>query len=472
MQVKKFEAQTIQEALENVKKELGPEAIILETKKTKKGFGIMSKPFFEITAAPSNNSFNKKEYIEKRMANDKKAVIQTITPVKQEKIFDKYTTKQLDRALNTQDHVAVSSLVSQAKVSSKITATRYVDIDDHLTEEKKENTTSVFHKKSISDSYQEVSISADVNLSVENEIDSLKKMIKDLKNQQESMIGVSVSRSDKIDNHPLLKNPFVQDIFDQLVVNGIERKYAFSLLKKVEFDIGSQFSVDDDQIIDMVAIELMNQIKIISIPDLVFSYKKSKNVLNPLILAVVGPTGSGKTTTVAKLSGDLITKKNLKVGLINLDQHKASAFEQLGIYAKIIKAPFRSANSLSDLEAALQDFKNLDSVLIDTPGRSQKDTEFLKQLESLLSHFSVTSLLTVSATTRDFESYEIGSRFSIFNPQGLVISRLDEASLFGSIYNLTQKTRMSLAYFTTGQKIPEDIEEASAERVASLILGI
>jgi flagellar biosynthesis protein FlhF len=466
MQVKKFEAQTMQEALENVKKELGSEAIILETKKTKKGFGLMSKSFFEITAAASSPYLNKKEYIEK-IAGNKKAVMH---PIDEEKsIFDKYSAKQLDRAFHTEDHVEVSSFVSKESVSPKITATRYVEIDDDAKDEKKENTSKFYEKVIYNDEEKDTKNNQSL---FEQEIDSLKKMIEDLKSKQDSMIQVSHAKSDQIDQRSIVQNPLFQDVFDQLVVNGIERKYAFSILKKVEFDIGSQMQVEHDHILDMAAVEIMNQIQVISITDLIFSYKKNKKEFHPFVLAVIGPTGSGKTTSVAKLAGDMVIKKKLKIGLINLDQHKVSIFEELGMYAKIINVPFRSANSLSDLESALQDFKNLDFIIIDTPGRSQKDTEFLKKLESLLSPFDVHSLLVVSATTRDFEAYEIGSRFSIFHPQGLIISRLDEASLFGSIYNLSQKTKMPLAYFTTGQKIPEDIEEASTERVVSLILGI
>jgi flagellar biosynthesis protein FlhF len=161
------------------------------------------------------------------------------------------------------------------------------------------------------------------------------------------------------------------------------------------------------------------------------------------------------------------------VGVINLDSQKIGAFEQLSTYAKILNVPFRSAGCIEDLRAALADYKSLDVVFIDTSGCSQRDPESLKRMQELFKNMtSVRSYLVLSALTRDAELYEISSRFAVFKPEGLVISKLDEASIYGAIYNVFQKSKLPLLYFTTGQKVPEDIEEATRERVASLVMEI
>jgi flagellar biosynthesis protein FlhF len=193
----------------------------------------------------------------------------------------------------------------------------------------------------------------------------------------------------------------------------------------------------------------------------------------PAIIALVGPTGVGKTTTVAKLASEAALRRNLRVGLVNLDSYKVAAFDQLGTYAKILNVPFRSVASKEDLAVAMQDFQSLDLVIVDTTGRSQRDPDSLRELQELLVALpDARTHLVLSATTRDMELYDMANRFSAFRPRGIIMSKLDEATIYGAIYNVSQKIKLPLAYFTTGQRVPEDIEEATRERLASLILDL
>ncbi|MFZ9596661.1 MAG: flagellar biosynthesis protein FlhF, partial [Bdellovibrionia bacterium] len=177
-------------------------------------------------------------------------------------------------------------------------------------------------------------------------------------------------------------------------------------------------------------------------------------------------------TTLAKLTSEA-KARGLRVGLINLDNQKIGAFEQLGIYARILNVPYRSAGSMDDLKSALADFQNLELILVDTPGCSQKDPGSMERVqEKFKLFFGLRPFLVLSATTRDIELYEISGRFSVFRPEGLIISKLDEASVYGSIYNVCQKSKLPLVYFTTGQKVPDDLEEATPERVASLLVEL
>ncbi|MGE0615512.1 MAG: flagellar biosynthesis protein FlhF, partial [Bacteriovoracia bacterium] len=158
---------------------------------------------------------------------------------------------------------------------------------------------------------------------------------------------------------------------------------------------------------------------------------------------------------------------------INVDSYKIAAADQLSTYAKILNVPFRSVADAEELRVALQEFNRFDVVLIDTTGRSQRDMEHLNQMRDLLAAVpNLRTALVLSSTTRDTELYDIGKRFSGFKPGGLILSKLDEALVYGSIYNVSHRLKLPLMYFTTGQRVPEDIEEATAERLAALVLDL
>ncbi len=461
MQVKKFEAPTIQEALDNVKRELGPEAIILQTKNNKRGFGLLSKGSVEITAAVSDRSLSKKKKVDGRLLESSKSTVNRLSAEKQADIYDKYTEKNVTRAAQTAERVEVSS---KAK---KITATRYIDIPDEkgsLPSQKKELPKS---PKVPTESSPVVELSAEATRSTksfEDEIQYLRSMIEDLKTGQ----GIAKSGYDSTLPQSMSDNPALQDAYEQLVLNGVERRYVLALIKKVAFELGPNRSNSSDLVMDLLAHEIMETVEVVSpLP------QGHKNQSKPIVIAMVGPTGVGKTSTIAKLASEAMMNRKMKVGLINFDSSNLNAFEQLGTYARIINSPFRSATSIDDLNAALHDFKNLDYVMIDTTGRSHRDTRFLKEMHETLAMIpELRTYLVLAAATKDIELYDAASRYSVFRPQGIVISKLDEATIFGSIYNLSQRVKIPLASFTTGQSIPDDIEDASKERLASLLVDI
>jgi flagellar biosynthesis protein FlhF len=211
----------------------------------------------------------------------------------------------------------------------------------------------------------------------------------------------------------------------------------------------------------------------INVADLLAGVGAKSGNAKTSVIAMVGPTGVGKTTTIAKIASRAILESKLRVGLINLDSYKVAAADQLATYARIMGVPFRSVSTIEEFQQAVYDFSSLDLVLIDTTGRSQKDQENLLQLKNVLSTAeNMRSVLMVSATTRDSDMNDILSRFKIFDPAGLVFSKLDETGVYGSLYNAHKRTGLPLLYFTVGQRVPEDIEVASKERVISLVLDL
>jgi flagellar biosynthesis protein FlhF len=310
-------------------------------------------------------------------------------------------------------------------------------------------------------------------MSVQDEMRHLKRMIEELKSAQDTQLAGGGAQAMLPSGR--LGAPALEDAFEQLVLSGVDKRFALDLIRKVAFELGEEASASPDHVTDQLAAEIMGSTEVASALGELRPGGAPMGApeTGPRVIALVGPTGVGKTTTVAKIASEAILKRNLKVGLVNLDTYKVAAFDQLGTYAKILNVPFRSCATAEELRAALADYRSLDLVLVDTTGRSQKDPAALNATKEVLAASpEATAHLVLSVTTRDGELYDMAGRFAMFRPQGIIVSKLDEGTTYGAIYNVCQKARLPLSYFTTGQRVPEDIEEATRERVASLILDI
>jgi len=191
----------------------------------------------------------------------------------------------------------------------------------------------------------------------------------------------------------------------------------------------------------------------------------------PRIIALVGPTGVGKTTTTAKLAAMYALNRGNKVALITMDIFRVGAVEQLKTYTKIMGIPLEVASTPKELERAVERHADCDLILIDTAGRSHKDSDKLEEMKGFLETTIQSDIyLCLSATTKDRELEEILNRFSIFPISKVVFTKLDECESVGCIVNLLLKANLKIAYFTTGQRVPEDIEVATSEKLAELIL--
>jgi flagellar biosynthesis GTPase FlhF len=269
----------------------------------------------------------------------------------------------------------------------------------------------------------------------------------------------------------ILSTSALEGAYEQLIVNGMDRKIALDLMRKVSFELDDRRRESPEQVMDHLAGEMLQSIQVnAAFSELV---AKADSTLPPLTWALVGPTGVGKTTTLAKIASFARLKRGLKVGLINLDTYKVAAFDQLAAYGKILNIPFRSVASAADLKQVLAEYRDLDLILVDTTGRSPRDTQNLKKAQELIAQIPFCkSQLVVSASTKDSDLADVAKRYNIFEPEGLIFSKLDESNVYGSIYNLAEKTKIPLRLYTTGQRVPEDIEEATAERLVSLMIEI
>jgi flagellar biosynthesis protein FlhF len=192
----------------------------------------------------------------------------------------------------------------------------------------------------------------------------------------------------------------------------------------------------------------------------------------PHVVALIGPTGVGKTTTIAKLAAKLKLDEKRKVGLITIDTYRIAAIDQLRKYADIIGSPLRVVSSPEDLRDAIASMQDCDYVLIDTAGRSPKDTLKLNELKTFLEAANPEEVHLVLSTAASRECAELAiERFSDVRVDKLIFTKLDEANSVGNVLNVLRAVKKPLSYVTTGQDVPADIEVARGRRVAQLILG-
>lgn len=190
------------------------------------------------------------------------------------------------------------------------------------------------------------------------------------------------------------------------------------------------------------------------------------------VVALVGPTGVGKTTTIAKLAANFRLRDGIKMGLVTVDTYRIAAVEQLRTYAEIIDLPMKVVTSPQEMRRALDELSDLDLILIDTAGRSPRDELKIQELKSLLNEANVDEVHLVMSLTASVRSIRMTcEQFSSVNPTSLILTKLDEAAGAGSLLSVSRDVNLPFSYLTTGQDVPEDIEPANANRIARLVLG-
>lgn len=186
----------------------------------------------------------------------------------------------------------------------------------------------------------------------------------------------------------------------------------------------------------------------------------------------VGPTGVGKTTTIAKLAAEQVLKHKRKVGFITSDTYRIAAVEQLRTYATILNVPLEVVFSPHDLLKAFQKLDDRDIIFMDTAGRNYRNEMYVSELNALLSpNGNSETFLVLSLTMKYRDMKAITENFMKFSIDKVLFTKLDETDSYGSIVNLVHDLRLHLSYVANGQSVPDDIAEADEERIVDLILG-
>jgi flagellar biosynthesis protein FlhF len=190
------------------------------------------------------------------------------------------------------------------------------------------------------------------------------------------------------------------------------------------------------------------------------------------IIVLVGPTGVGKTTTIAKLAGKMALLENKKVGLITIDTYRIGAVEQLKTYADIMNIPFKVVLTIKEMGSAVESMKNCDVILIDTTGRSSKNAMQISELRAFIEKVNTDNInLVISCTTKNRDINVILNGYKPLNYKNIIITKLDETSTYGSIINICEGAKKPISFVTTGQNVPDDIKTMTSKEITNLILG-
>jgi flagellar biosynthesis protein FlhF len=186
---------------------------------------------------------------------------------------------------------------------------------------------------------------------------------------------------------------------------------------------------------------------------------------------VLGPTGVGKTTTIAKIAARALLEKKKKVGFITTDTYRIAAIEQLRTYANLLQAPVEIVYNERDFKAAIQKFDDLDLVFIDTAGRNYKEAKFIEELSSLIDFsLEMESFLVLSMTTKEDDMQTIVQQFNALPIEKFIFTKMDETNSVGPMFSLMKTFEIGTAYITDGQEVPEDLTEADADTLVQLLL--
>jgi flagellar biosynthesis protein FlhF len=188
---------------------------------------------------------------------------------------------------------------------------------------------------------------------------------------------------------------------------------------------------------------------------------------------VVGPTGVGKTTTLAKMAADCVLKHRKKVAFITTDTYRIAAIDQLKTYAKILDVPLEVCYNMQDFREAKKKFENYDIVFIDTAGRNFRNQKYVKDLQEIIDfNDEMETFLVLALTAKWVDMKTIYEQFSLIHIDRFIFTKLDETSQYGAMLNLVLDYQIGVAYLTNGQNVPDDIIEASPEKVVNTLLGV
>lgn len=464
MFIRKYEALDMQEALKLVKEDLGSQAVILSSRKIRKGkgtFGLFGRPVIEVTAAvdrtetspwqrpPSGQSPTREgrqgfyplsaPHPEEQSGlpgleeEDPRQAVGT-RPLEEMAAFWKAFQQELSRTEADRSPLATPS-----------------PEDEHGDPENRWN------RRDAAQSPEGQAFLPGFSQRRHAEDSLLKQELAELKETVQFLLGEFMRLGGRALSSELLT------LYQRLISQGVEPKLAWSLMEKVQAELGR---VEGSAALrGPVALRRTLAEMVSTSGPLQIEEGRQK------VVAFIGPTGVGKTTTIAKLAAHYALMEKRRVALVTLDTYRIAAVEQLKIYAKLIGIPLEVTLSGEELKTALASQQDKDLILIDTAGRNQNAEMQMAELKTFFpDRLPLEIQLVISATTKERDLWEIYRKFALVKISGLIFTKLDESQTFGGILNQVICSGLPLSYLTTGQRVPEDIEVAKGERVADLIL--
>lgn len=455
MQIKKFEARSMKEALELVKTQLGPDAVILSAKEVTKGFGLGGEKSIEITAAYSENVLQHKKYVEAKMPEHLRAQFSKASAKTQKETMQKSIEQRLAQ-------IQREERSKKPVIPTTMSQRRYVDIDREEevlapVEPVARYVDAVQSKYNPTPKLTQQAQSTFNNLEVDqlkSEIDQLKNLLGQFKQMPQGFVQAHPGAEQGV-------NYNLSSYYTNLTRKGLLPEVAAEIL------IQAQTQITPDKQNQKAIVEAYIARYIL----------KSVNVAQEnfeQFHLFMGPSGSGKTSTMIKYASDLVLNHKKRVALISTDTIKIGADEQMKIFAQILNLPFISIRSEADWFKVLPYLNQVDHVLVDFASLNLKASDELRYIKKMMppTSESVRTHLVLSAMSKDADLLEVYRRYQALEISDVIFTSLDEASMHGNIYNFTQKTQSQIFAFGIGSRTPEDFERATAERVLDLILNI
>ncbi|HWS30751.1 MAG TPA: flagellar biosynthesis protein FlhF [Clostridia bacterium] len=414
--MKSYIVKDMSEAMEKIRRELGPEAIILSNRELKqKGVsGWFKKPLIEVMVAyeiaPEKHGFLEKTAQPVKIAAVPEKGAQPVTTVK------------------TAPRMSTEPSFTPAQFD-KLVAAR---------EEKQERDDADDHKQ-ICDRLNEIKVvasgaAAKANASAPIPAPAVKKP-------------------------PQKLNAEVTRIYETLVEHDVHFSVARKIARQTQ-ELSARAGEDPLRVAQSLIADALGESAAIRL---------KKYRMN--VIALVGPTGVGKTTTLVKLAGLFTIDQNLKVGFVNTDTYRVAAQEQIKTYAEIMDIPLHTLYSPEEMEHALSELDDRDVVLIDTAGKSMVNKEYVKEVEAYMNQSSADEiLLTVSASMGFSACKAFLDQFAFLKTAKLVVTKLDEMVSWGNVLNIAYLAQKPIAYVTMGQNVPYDIERFDVRKAVDNIL--
>lgn len=466
MQVKKFEARTMKEALEMVKAELGPDAIILSARDNNKSYGLVGDGSVEITAAVSEETLQKKRFAEARLREQEKSKFNQSSARQQKELIEKMVAKHIERN----------------KAPRPITSQRYIDIDQEQQTHSQvldsryssmatQERVHAAAKRALATAPAKATIPATSAVPVPSvkaleslEMQSLKNEIANLKQVLAQFQNIP---QNFVQGHPGSEFGLPYDlsfVFEKLTSAGVAPEIAADICSQAQKELPSLKLKNRALIEGWVARRILETTKVTT----------PEETRQAKVHIFVGAAGSGKTTALVKMASHLVVRENKKVAILSADTFKVGAADQMRIYAQILNVPFSVIRNASDWYHIMNYINSVDYILVDYPGLSLRNAEEGMNLKRLMPPATLKTRvhLVLSTLAKDQDATELGRRYSVLDYHDVIFTGLDESVQHGTIYNFMRRFDVPLHSFGIGTRVPEDFEFATKERVLDLLFKI
>lgn len=457
MQVKIFEAEDMAAGLKMIRNELGSDALILSTRSIRNGkLGILGKPMLEITAA-----------IDKPQPNPNKA-----NEIKSP--FRSFTNPSSKKPRAQSNAIAQNGYNEIIRQNINLTVDEKVE---PISYKRPTQNASAYPEPTaqVQNDFQTQQSTTKQNDEISNELGELKDLVKNLAkevsristSQQQDVVIPSQHLSpilQAVQNNILPENSIDNPVIEHLLNLGINLETSSTIADFTKDSLTEEIIQEPEKLSAFMQSTISS---LIQTQPLNFENREKQ-----LRIALVGPTGVGKTTTLAKLAARFLSKHSNSIALITIDTYRIAAVEQLKVYGEIMNLPVDVVITPQELEEAIMRHHDKDLILIDTAGRSPRDTYCIDELSSfLLPHLEIQKHLVLSSTTRENELINTINQFDQLGIDQTIMTKIDECSNLGVLLNIQIQNPNPISFITNGQRVPEDIIEADQQLIAELIMS-